>query len=369
MSHAKERIEKNCLNCNAIVTGRYCGVCGQENIETHETFGHLAGHFVSDIFHFDGMFFSTVKYLLFRPGFLTYEYVRGRRASYLNPIKMYVFISAVFFLFFLTVFKPGFNVSDDEQRFYTTAEVMQMLQNKKQQMITTLQDKNVPQQIKNLLPAKIDSIDKHMLILQKDTTRKDEFVKDVFSASFFGYERYGSVHEYDSIENTLPVAKRDNWLQHKIGVRSIETAQKFRKNNNEAANGLMESFLHHFPQMLFLSLPLFALALQLLYKRRKQWLYANHIIYTVHLYCAVFIFAFLMLIIGKAANVAYLGWLTEVNVALFIYTMYYTYKAMRVFYAQGSGKTVLKWILLNTIAFFIMIVLFLLIFMFTFFTA
>ena len=69
-------------------------MCGQENIETHETFGHLAVHFISDIFHFDGMFFSTLKYLLFKPGFLTYEYVRGRRASYLNPIKMYIFISA-----------------------------------------------------------------------------------------------------------------------------------------------------------------------------------------------------------------------------------------------------------------------------------
>ena len=38
MSHQKERVEKNCLNCNAEVQGRFCQVCGQENIETKESF-------------------------------------------------------------------------------------------------------------------------------------------------------------------------------------------------------------------------------------------------------------------------------------------------------------------------------------------
>lgn len=105
-----------------MVAGRFCQVCGQENIETHETFGHLAGHFISDIFHFDGMFFSTLKHLLFKPGFLTYEYVRGRRASYLNPIKMYIFISAAFFLIFLNLYKPAVHINNKDKNGHTTAE-------------------------------------------------------------------------------------------------------------------------------------------------------------------------------------------------------------------------------------------------------
>jgi hypothetical protein len=40
----------------------------------------------------------------FRPGFLSREYMKGRRASYLHPIKMYVFTSAIFFLLFFSVF-------------------------------------------------------------------------------------------------------------------------------------------------------------------------------------------------------------------------------------------------------------------------
>ena len=79
-------------------------MCGQENLEPKETVWHLVNHFFEDITHFDGKFFSTVKYLITKPGFLSKEYMQGRRASYLNPIRMYVFTSAIFFvvLFSLT---------------------------------------------------------------------------------------------------------------------------------------------------------------------------------------------------------------------------------------------------------------------------
>ncbi len=103
MSHFPERTDKNCLNCGAEVLGRYCQNCGQENLEPKETFWHLVTHFVNDVTHFDGKFFSTLKFLLFRPGFLSKEYVRGRRMSYLHPIRMYVFTSAIFFIIFFSL--------------------------------------------------------------------------------------------------------------------------------------------------------------------------------------------------------------------------------------------------------------------------
>src|SRR5262245_36040488 len=100
MSHSPQRKEKDCLNCGTIVQGRYCHVCGQENLEPKESFWSMVTHFLNDITHFDGKFFTTVKVLFSRPGFLTKEYVRGRRATYLHPVRMYVFTSAIFFLIF-----------------------------------------------------------------------------------------------------------------------------------------------------------------------------------------------------------------------------------------------------------------------------
>src|SRR5882672_7757308 len=106
MSHRPERKEKNCLNCGTTVQGFYCHVCGQENIEPKETFWGMVMHFFEDITHFDGKFFSTLKDLLFRPGFLSAEYVKGRRASYLHPVRMYVFTSGLFFLIFFSINDP-----------------------------------------------------------------------------------------------------------------------------------------------------------------------------------------------------------------------------------------------------------------------
>jgi hypothetical protein len=111
VSHFHQRKEKDCLNCGATVIGPYCHNCGQENIEPKESFWHLILHFFNDITHFDGKFFTTLRILLFRPGFLSKEYMSGKRVSYLNPIRMYLFTSFIFFLVFFSVFKL------DEGRF------------------------------------------------------------------------------------------------------------------------------------------------------------------------------------------------------------------------------------------------------------
>ncbi|MBL0146204.1 MAG: DUF3667 domain-containing protein [Chitinophagaceae bacterium] len=104
MSHSKKRAEKNCLNCNAIVADRFCGICGQENIEIKESFWGIVSHFFQDITHYDGKFLSTLKLLLTKPGFLSFEYLRGRRASYLHPIGCMFYIGILLFniLYFLS---------------------------------------------------------------------------------------------------------------------------------------------------------------------------------------------------------------------------------------------------------------------------
>src|SRR6188508_2088505 len=74
-------------------------------------------HFFYDITHFDGSFFVTLKDLLFKPGFLSKEYMLGRRKKYLHPVRMYVFTSAVFFLVFFSMFHVSENeISKSDQR-------------------------------------------------------------------------------------------------------------------------------------------------------------------------------------------------------------------------------------------------------------
>lgn len=97
MSHHLRK-EKNCLNCGTLVEERFCTHCGQENTVPRESFGYIMMHFVTDYLHLDHKFFGAIKSLLFKPGFLTAEYNAGRRARYVHPFRLYIFISIFYFL-------------------------------------------------------------------------------------------------------------------------------------------------------------------------------------------------------------------------------------------------------------------------------
>lgn len=98
--------EDYCLNCKTTLQGDFCHRCGQPKLDTHhDSFLHTMTHFIGDFVHFDSQIFRTAIPLLFKPGFLVNEYFKGKRVSYLPPIRMYVFLSFLFF--FLT-----FSLSD-----------------------------------------------------------------------------------------------------------------------------------------------------------------------------------------------------------------------------------------------------------------
>jgi hypothetical protein len=142
LSHSRERKEKVCLNCHSDLYGRFCHVCGQENLEPQETVWHLVQHFFNDITHFDGKFFSTVKYLLRKPGFLSSEYMIGRRAAYLNPIRMYVFTSAIFFIIFFSLKSDNIVKVDTTPGKPESGENLADLQKEKARLETNLKTAN-----------------------------------------------------------------------------------------------------------------------------------------------------------------------------------------------------------------------------------
>jgi hypothetical protein len=354
MSHGKERKEKNCLNCNARVFGRYCHVCGQENIEPKETAWELVVHFFNDITHFEGKFIASLRYLLFKPGFLTAEYLRGRRASYMNPVRMYVFASAFFFILFFSFF-AGEN--DREVIKITNSKggiklnTSKNLQMTREQALINVDTKEDSAIIDRLLPAK-DS-----------ASTASAGSRSLFSG--IG-GKYKTVAEYDSVQRSLPKEKRDEWFARSIQRRSIVINEKYGGDFSAFNKALFEHALHALPKMLFISLPLFALILSLLYIRRKQFYYVSHVIFTIHLF--VFVFLVLLLIFTSGSIMSKTGWpLGWVPVVLWGYMFFYLYKAMRRVYAQGRLKTISKYILLLMLALVLNIFLFLGLFSYSFF--
>ena len=364
MSHLKERAEKNCLNCNAEVYGRYCHICGQENLETKESFWSLVTHFAYDVMHFDGKFFSTLKYLLLKPGFLSYEYLRGRRASYLHPIRMYVFTSAIFFLILFGLIVKMDDIENNLSAVNSplSEEHMAVLKDSIVKAEVTAKDSTEKQKLEELLSAvnyyaanKTDSLNTN----SKDTTQtKSE--KGKLHINFFGGNKLpNTVQEYDSIQNALPEAKRDGWFTRITSKWAISVWSRYEKNPEKFQENFIEKFFHSVPQVMFITLPLIALFMQLLYlRKRKQVFYVNHVIFLTHVYIALFICW--LVIFGIDALHTVSGWsiFNWISFLVGTYMFIYTPWAMKFFYEQGIVKSVFKYFILLFAAFFFFLVVF-----------
>lgn len=350
MSRLKERKEKNCLNCQAEVQGRYCHNCGQENIEPKETVWHLISHFFKDITHFDGNFFSTVKYLVVKPGFLSKEYMIGRRASYVNPVRLYIFTSAFFFLMFFTFFKTGRIDMANEMTINkkTLAEIEKMDS-------ATFAGFTSAINLENDKPAK--PMTRAEFQVYADT------VLSSANTNLVNIE-YKSRQEYDSV---LKAGKGHSWLERTFVYKLLDINNKYKGRKLDALSDFKDLLMHSLPQLLFISLPLLALLFKLLYIRRKEFYYVNHGIFSLHLY--IFIFIALLVIFSLNELNSGLHWwiISAVNFLLYLSLFFYEYKAMRNFYKQRRAKTILKFILLNLMFLVVLSLLFTVFVFFSFF--
>ncbi len=93
-----EADERHCSNCGEQLTGQYCYRCGQRDKHRLISLWELLRDLIGDLFEVDSRIWRTVLPLLFRPGFLTMEYLSGRRVHYTPPLRMYLVLSLVFFV-------------------------------------------------------------------------------------------------------------------------------------------------------------------------------------------------------------------------------------------------------------------------------
>ena len=86
-----------CQNCGTPTPGNFCPECGQDSREHRVALRLLTVGLWNDLFTFDNRFWRSFVILLARPGELTLRYMGGKRARYIPPARMYLFVSIVFF--------------------------------------------------------------------------------------------------------------------------------------------------------------------------------------------------------------------------------------------------------------------------------
>lgn len=88
---------RRCRNCGAAAPGNYCPHCGQETTVALPTVPTLLREAAGRYLPLDGRLLRTLQALLFRPGYLTLEYLSGRRRRYVRPARLFFALSIVVF--------------------------------------------------------------------------------------------------------------------------------------------------------------------------------------------------------------------------------------------------------------------------------
>lgn len=283
---AKKRIreDKTCLNCGETIEKQFCPECGQKNIDSRRSFYVLFTDFFATILNYDNSFWRTIITLYRSPGKLTLEYMAGRRKRYLPPIQLYLVAS------FLVFFIPRIIPSSED----TTGESFKL------------------------------------------ASYNDE------GETIDGYGTIYTVHELDSIHNALPKEDRMQTTEYYIKRLYIHINEQI--GSNPAFNYEKKTFIvNYFPKVLFVYMPVFAFFLWL-FHNKKKWYYFDSGIFTLHF------FSFFLLTITFAiiSYVILEDWLDMEDTAdltfagFLLYTIFYFFRANRVFFGEKRWISNLK---------------------------
>lgn len=309
------RQDASCLNCEQDVIGKFCSNCGQENIETKEHVGHMLTHAIGDYFHFDSKFIKTMKPLLFQPGLLTNEYNAGKRTTYLPAIRMYIFISIVFFLSVSVNNAPAVNIGSTDSG--------QKKELNREDALSASSSAKTPEDIDNikLLPPSQKKEAKVQL-----EERIENNLKEL------------TAEEYAVQQKALPASSRDGYISYYFQHKALEL--KARENIQQT---FTETLVRHLPKMMFLLLPLFAMILMLIFRKSRMF-YAEHFIYALHLHSFLYLFLLLPIFLGKAMSAVpgFVYW-----TVFFVITLY-IYKSLRTVYKNSRKKTLVKMAIMGT---------------------
>ncbi|PQA92284.1 hypothetical protein B0A69_14635 [Chryseobacterium shigense] len=297
MSHGKTRDDKTCLNCGHQVEERFCPHCGQENIESRHPFYYLFTHFFEDFTHYDGQFWGTIKNLLFKPGKLTKIYLEGKRAQFVPPVKLYIFISFVTFLFI------SFQIADMD----FGKQGMDQGEATKKEIQKKISENEAVRQLMKESPemAMADSLTGGALTKALDSakTASEAHKKNDIDVEQIFKSENKKITESFGLQSMADFDKKEESNGHQYEIFRPFLVKIFELENkghspSEITDMFVKSSIHNLPKALFLYLPLFAFLLWIFHSKRKWW-YFDHGVFTLHYFSFLLLLTLLLFVLNK----------------------------------------------------------------------
>jgi hypothetical protein len=291
------RDDRECLNCGHLVEEAYCSRCGQKNTQTRQSLLHLVAHFAEDLTHYDGAFWRTIKFLLFRPAYLTKQYLEGKRQSYVPPVKLYIFIS--FISFVLPALIP---TSERQREFYAKKE-----------------ERPAP--------------DVNRKEISGQATIGYPNWEGLYWGSPFGYR---TVREMDSIEAIKPDSLRLSPREYKTTAKFVKLYEF--KTPYEVGSLITAQLPSIISKTIFLYMPVFAFWLWIMHNK-KRWYFFEHGIFTLHYFSLLMITTSVIVTLFKIF-IYFDSDVLEIPIvigsALLLYQVWYFYKAHKNMYYESG---------------------------------
>jgi len=160
--------------------------------------------------------------------------------------------------------------------------------------------------------------------------------------------RHGIKH-YDSVQKKVPKSEKPSWIGAYYDRKLVYVARAYEKDPYTFLQKGINNIQHSFSKIFFISLPIFSFLLTLLYiRRRKEFYYVSHAIFSIHCYTVAWFFFAISSVIGTVLSLVELssGWIKGI---IWIGLIVYFFIAMLRFYKQGVGKTFVKYFIILVI--------------------
>jgi hypothetical protein len=344
--------DRACLNCDLPLdrSHLYCPRCGQDVETSRVSFGDLVREAWGEFVQIDSKLTRTLVALAFRPGWLTREYLAGKRVRYLSPFKMYLVVAALFFALASWVAAnkvagvPDIDTPGPPKRLHPHGLAI----NRPNISWNVDGDGKGHPNIDIHLPGVDQSEDGERpgasgrsdaaAASKQETPAARATQSDDGWAQFDGIPP--TTDAYNTQQRSMPKAQRDSPVKQFAIERGIRIRNRWQSDKG----GLVSDIIGYFPGMMFVLLPVCALLLRLLYARR-EWLYVEHLIFALHLHTVFFLICGTTLIFTLPGAMS-LPYAIVAGRCLWASFFVYGFVAARRVYRQGVFKTLFKGALL-----------------------
>jgi len=284
----------HCENCGAELRGHYCSVCGQAAVDYHRSFRHVVMDVLDSFLNWDSKFIRSIGLLLWRPGWLTNQFLEGRRVRFVHPLRLYLLVSIAFFLCARLV---PINDTHTIKREDMTPEVrarfdekMAKVREKQKKHPFLVFDSDDMKDQQSATPWKsatpLEQTSPAAAQVNATPSELEAAIGGIADESV-GEKIKNRPHiQFGNRKNTSPMGL---WFQERIKEQIGEDGAK--------GKAFVETLRSNLSTTMLFCIPLFAFILKILYLRQKRF-YIEHLVYALNIHAFFYLATILVVFIS-----------------------------------------------------------------------